>query len=232
MKLRVGTSGFSFKAWKGHFYPEKLPQTEYLRYYAERFDTVEVNNTFYRMPRTEMLEGWREKVGPDFRFVLKASMRITHRGRLKNADESVQYLFDKADALGDKLGPVFFQLPPNMKVDLERLRTFLGVVPKGRPIAFEFRHDSWFDEAVYDVLREFGVALCAADTDEKDAPLVHTCDWAYVRLRRDTYDEDALRGWHEKLRALDLREAWVYFKHEDEGKGPRMARTFLELRDT
>ena len=168
MQVFVGTSGYSYKEWKGTFYPEDLKAADMLRYYAERLTTVEINNTFYRMPKASLLESWAAQVGESFVFVLKGSQRITHMKRLKDAGDSVSYLFETAAVLGSRLGPVFFQLPPSLKKDAPRLRAFLALLPADRRVAFEFRHESWFDDEVYEALRARGAALCAADPVESD----------------------------------------------------------------
>ena len=191
MQVRVGTSGYSYKEWKGSFYPEELKNADMLRYYAERFSSVEINNTFYRMPKASILEGWAEQVPSDFLFVLKASQQITHHKRLKaEAGEALAYLLETAASLGERLGPVLFQMPPNLKKDLERLRGFLALLPEGQPFAFEFRHDTWHDDDVFDALRERNCALVCADTEtsgDEGAPIVPTADWGYLRLRRCDY---------------------------------------------
>jgi len=232
MQVLVGTSGYSYKEWKGTFYPEDLKAADMLRYYAERLTTVEINNTFYRMPKASVLENWAAQVGDSFVFVLKGSQRITHMKRLKDAGESVAYLFETAAVLGSRLGPVFFQLPPYLKKDAPRLRAFLDLLPADRPVAFEFRHESWFDEEVYEALRARGAALCAADTDEsgdEGAPVVPTGAFGYLRLRRATYSDADLAAWAEKVRGQAWDRAFVFFKHEDAGKGPAMAARFRRL---
>ncbi|MEN8375035.1 MAG: DUF72 domain-containing protein [Gemmatimonadota bacterium] len=229
MIVRVGTSGFSYKEWKGSFYPEKLPQKQFLAYYAEHFETVEINNTFYRMPKPEMLEGWASRVGEDFRFVLKASRRITHQGRLKDVGDNVSYLFDVAGALGERLGPVLFQLPPYFRKDVERLRDFLDTLPEGARAALEFRHESWHDPEVFDALRERGVALCIAETGDDVTPFEPTADWGYLRLRKVAYEPGELQAWVDRLRGSGWSEAFVFFKHEDEGTGPALGKRFMEL---
>lgn len=231
MRLRAGTSGFSYKEWKGPFYPEKLPNKDMLGYYAERLSTVEINNTFYRMPKREMLESWAEKVPEDFVFVLKASRRITHHARLKEGSyDSLEYLWSVATALGPHLGPVLFQLPPNLKKDVDRLQAFMAVLPNGMRAAFEFRNESWFDEDVYEALRREGHTLCLADTDDGSAPnLVQTTDWGYLRLRREDYTDEALRSWLDAIDAQPWKECFVFFKHEDEGAAPRLAARLLGL---
>lgn len=229
MRVRAGTSGWSYKEWKGPFYPEKLPNDDMLRFYAERFSSVEVNNTFYRMPKGDVIAAWAEQVPADFRFVLKASQRITHFGRLKDVAEPVEYLAKAAARLGDKQGPFLLQLPPNMKKDVPRLRDFLALLPP-RACALEFRHPTWFDDEVYETLRARGAAFVVADTGEEgDPPFVATADWGYLRLRREAYDDAALASWHERMRSTTWSEAYVFFKHEDAGTGPKLAARFLSL---
>ena len=231
-RLRTGTSGFSYKEWKGSFYPEKLPATRMLEYYSRRLGSVEINNTFYRMPRAEMLEKWASQVPDDFAFVLKANRRITHMKRLKDAGEPVEYLVRTATgALGDRLGPILFQLPPYLRADLGRLRDFLAVLPDGVRAAFEFRHDSWFTDEVYQALADRGAALVTADTGDGDAPVVETAPFGYARLRRPGYGEEELRGWAAALARPSWTDVFVFFKHEDEGAGPRMAADFREVWD-
>ncbi len=219
MRILVGTSGFAYKEWRGSFYPEKIREKEMLRYYAERLGTVEINNTFYRMPGRETLLRWSEQVGAGFIFVLKAPQRITHRQRLTaESAETVSYLFETASALGEHLGPVFFQTPPFLKKDLGRLQAFLGVLPPERPVAFEFRHETWFDEEVYAALRARNAALVLADKDqaaETDVSIVPTADCGYLRLRRLDYDDAALQAWAQRIRAQPWQRAFVFFKHEE-----------------
>jgi uncharacterized protein YecE (DUF72 family) len=230
MNLYVGTSGYSYKEWKGPFYPEDLPEKQMLRYYGQRFRSVEINNTFYRMPKASVLEGWAAEVPPDFKFVLKASQRITHIQRLKEADDSVSYLLQVAAVLKERLGPLLFQLPPYLHKDVPRLVEFLKLLPHERPSAFEFRHQSWFDPEVFDVLRNHRAVLCIAEAEnDLDIPFVSTADWGYLRLRRPDYGDSELKSWGERIRQQNWREAFVFFKHEDEGKGPQMAKRFLEL---
>jgi len=232
MQILVGTSGYSYKEWKGSFYPEELKPADMLRYYAERFPTVEINNTFYRMPDKDMLARWIEEVPAGFTFVLKAPRRITHVQRLSaDSADSVSYLFTTASVLGERLGPVLFQLPPFQRKDVGRLRAFLERLPADRPAAFEFRHESWFDDEVYDALRAKGAALCAADTDEsgeEGAPVVPTASWGYLRLRRADYAEADLGTWADRIRAQPWERAFVFFKHEEAGKGPALARRLLD----
>lgn len=230
MNLHVGTSGYSYKEWKGTFYPDDMPGKGMLRFYGERFRTVEINNTFYRMPKAEVLLAWADEVPVDFRFALKAPRSITHIKRLKDAEDSVPYLFKTASVLKDRLGPLLFQLPPNLKKDVPRLRTFLGLLPSGYRIAFEFRHESWFDDEVFAVLRNHRAALCIAETDDgPDVPFMPTADWGYLRLRRTDYGEAELKRWARLVREQDWRDVFIFFKHEDEGKAPYMAEKFLQL---
>jgi uncharacterized protein YecE (DUF72 family) len=230
MELYVGTSGYSYKEWKGSFYPEDLPAKQMLKYYGERFRTVEINNTFYRMPAASVLEAWAAEVPAEFRFVLKASQRITHIQRLKESGESVAYLLKVAAVLKERLGPLLFQLPPNLKKDAARLKDFLPLLPKGTRVAFEFRHQSWFDDEVLGMLREHGAALCIAEAEEGvEVPFVATADWGYLRLRMQDYTDQDLKGWIKKLRGETWGEVFVFFKHEDEGMGPKLAKRFLEL---
>jgi uncharacterized protein YecE (DUF72 family) len=230
MNLCVGTSGYSYKEWKGTFYPEDLPAKQMLRYYGERFCSVEINNTFYRMPKASMLENWATEVPPGFKFVLKAPQQITHRQRLKDSQDSVAYLLEVASALKERLGPLLFQLPPFLKKDAARLRDFLALLPRDRRTAFEFRHQSWFDDEILGLLREHQAALCIAEAEnELNIPFVSTADWGYLRLRRPDYGDAELRAWKERVRDAKWSDAFIFFKHEDEGKGPQMARRFLEL---
>ena len=229
MRLLAGTSGYSYKEWLGRFYPEKLPASEMLRYYGERFTTVEINNTFYRMPAESMLVQWSQQVPDHFIFTLKAPRRITHDNRLRDTESQVVEFLRRAEALGSKLGVLLFQLPPYLKKDLPRLQEFLGVLPAGKRIAFEFRHASWQDQEVYDLLRSRAAILCVTDTDEGDTPFVATADCGYVRLRRTHYDDDDLRAWTARIAAVPLAQTYVYFMHEDEALGTRFAQRLNEL---
>lgn len=218
MNILVGTSGWSYKEWKGSFYPPKLPAEEMLRFYASHFPAVEVNNSFYRIPAERVLASWAEQVPENFRFVMKASRRVTHNNRLKDEDGSLAYFLRAINPLGNRLGPTLFQLPPTFKKDLERLRGFLGMLPRRWPTAIEFRHPSWFDEEVYDALRLRDVALVAVDQDEGEgngSPLVPTASWGYIRLRRAAYDLAALGNWVSLIRGNQWSEAYVFLKHED-----------------
>jgi uncharacterized protein YecE (DUF72 family) len=232
MRLIVGTSGYSYKEWKGTFYPDDLPAAKMLPFYAGHFESVEINNTFYRMPEEKTLEKWAGEVPDHFTFVLKAPQRITHQKKLNDAGDDVRRLFEIAATLGPKLGPVLFQLPPYLRKDAARLREFIGVVPREPRIGFEFRHESWMDEEVFDILRRRDAALCASDTDEvadADALLVPTASWGYQRLRRTDYSDAQLQAWRDRIARQSWSEAYVFFKHEDEGKGPAFAKRFLAL---
>jgi uncharacterized protein YecE (DUF72 family) len=230
MKLHVGTSGYSYKEWKGNFYPEDLPAKEMLAYYSQRLPAVEINNTFYRLPQPAMIENWREQVPKRFRFSIKASQRITHIKRINNVADETKYLLETAALLAERLGVVLFQLPPNMKKDTERLRTFLDLLSADTRTAFEFRHETWFDDEVYGLLRAKDCALVVSDTDEKPlTEIISTAKWGYLRLRRTAYDEADLAAWLTRVRAQKWKDAFVFFKHEDEGVGPKLAARFLEL---
>jgi uncharacterized protein YecE (DUF72 family) len=230
MNLYVGTSGYSYPKWKGVFYPQKLPVKQMLRFYGEHFRTVEINYTFRRLPAASVLETWAGAVRADFQFVLKAPQQITHVQRLKDASASVARFLDIAGQLKERLGPLLFQLPPTLKKDAPRLRAFLALLPLERRVAFEFRHPSWFDDEVFGLLRAHGAALCLADADDDfTVPVVATAAWGCLRLRRPDYDDTALKTWVKCVRQQGWQGAFVFFKHEDEGKGPQLAKRFLEL---
>jgi uncharacterized protein YecE (DUF72 family) len=229
VRFFVGTSGFSYKEWKGSFYPEDLPPDQMLRYYASKLPAVEINNTFYRMPKASLLATWAEQVSDGFRFVLKASQKITHHKRLKEAGPEVEYFFRVASTLGDRLGPALFQLPPNLKKDLPRLTDFLALLPPASRSAFEFRHESWFDEEVFAALSAKGAALCIAEDEDLATPLQSTVGWGYLRLRRQDYDEAMIAEWAKKIASQKWDEMYVFFKHEEGGAGPRLAGRLLEL---
>jgi uncharacterized protein YecE (DUF72 family) len=229
MRLLAGTSGFSYKAWRGSFYPDDIKEAGMLSYYAERFATVELNNTFYRMPNEQTLRQWSAQVPAHFRFAVKASRTITHSRRLKDVGDPVAYLFSALAALGEQRGPVLFGLPPNMKKDTDRLAALLRLVPPDARAAVEFRNDTWLDDEVYDLLRGHNAALCVAQTLEDETPLVATADWGYVRLRKEQYESGELAAWRRRIAAQPWTEASVFFKHEDAGTGPRLAREFLEI---
>jgi uncharacterized protein YecE (DUF72 family) len=229
MELLAGTSGFSYKEWLGKFYPEKLAPDAMLRFYAGHFATVEINNTFYRMPAEDMLSRWANEVPERFEFTLKAPRRITHEKRLREAGPDVAEFVRRAQLLGGKLGALLFQLPPFLKKDLPRLKDFLGEVPPGARAAFEFRHESWQDDEVYGALRERGAMLCVTDTDTGDTPFVATADCGYLRLRRTHYEDAELRTWAERIAATGLPRVYVYFMHEDDALGAVFAQRLNEF---
>jgi uncharacterized protein YecE (DUF72 family) len=227
-RLLAGASGYSFKEWKGDFYPADMKPEGMLPWYAERLPTVEINNTFYQMPKVAVLENWARLTPDSFRFSIKASRRITHMARLKadSAADSVDFLYKNLAALGAKRGPVLFQLPPFMKKDLPRLADFLRLLPSGHCAAFEFRNQTWFTDDVYDALKGAGASLCLSEReDDAPPPLVETATWGYVRLRLESYSEDALRQWARRLEATGWSEIYVYFMHEP--TAPAYARTLM-----
>lgn len=224
--IHVGTSGYNYPEWKGAFYPVRLPAAKMLPFYAEQFGAVEINYTFYRIPTARTLAGWAEATPPGFVFVLKAPRRITHERRLADIDEPLGYFRDAARALGPKLGPLFFQLPPNFRKDTARLGDLLAMLPRDGRHAFEFRHHSWFDDDVYALLAAWNAALCVADTEKGTTPLVPTADFGYARLRDADYGDAELREWADRVRDPRWRDAYVFFKHEESGAGPALARRF------
>jgi uncharacterized protein YecE (DUF72 family) len=219
----VGTSGYNYPEWRGTFYPERWPAAKMLSFYAERFRTVEVNYTFYRMPSARTVAGWAAETPPGFRFALKAPQRVTHHARLREVADPLRYFFDTARGLGDKLGPVLFQLPPNFRQDVGRLRDCLALVPPDLRCAWEFRHSSWLADEVYAALRARNAALCVADTAEATTPLIATADFGYFRLRDEGYQAADLDRWAAAVRRPEWGEAFVYFKHEASGVGPAFA---------
>jgi uncharacterized protein YecE (DUF72 family) len=226
MRVFAGTSGFSYAAWKGRFYPPKVKSAEMLAAYAQRLPTVEINATFYRMPLAKTLAAWRAQVPPTFLFALKGSRRITHAKRLAGAAEEVAYFYRVAAELEGTLGPVLWQLPPNAKKDVAVLRDFLELLPRGGRSTFEFRHASWFSDDVLRALADAGAALCIAEDEERSTPTVATARFGYLRLRRPDYDGAALARWAETVRAQPWDDAFVFFKHEEEAKGPEYALRF------
>jgi len=230
IEVWAGASGYAFKEWKGSFYPEKISPEAMLAWYAERLPTVEINSSFYRMPKVEVLERWAQATPAAFRFAIKAPKRITHDARLgaEAAADAVAYLYENLAALGPKRGPVLFQLPPFLKKDPARLKAFLQLLPEGHRAAFEFRHDSWFDDEVYALLRGAGASLCLSEReDSAPPPLVETAPWGYVRLRLEHYSVADLASWHARLAATAWREVHVYFMHEP--TAPGYARALLDL---
>ena len=231
MRTRVGTSGYNYPEWKGSFYPDDIKPARMLAYYAERFSTVEINATFYRMPTPATVQGWAKTVPDGFTFVLKAPQRITHFARLANVDDAVRFFCETARLLGGRLGPLFFQLPPSFKQDVGRLGDLLVRLPPDLRAAFEFRHASWFTDDVYERLRARNAALCIADTEAGATPAVATADWGYLRLRAVDYTDAQLAEWVATMRRIGAgwRDAFVFFKHEERGTGPALARRFEAL---
>jgi uncharacterized protein YecE (DUF72 family) len=229
-RLLAGASGYSYKEWQGSFYPEKIRPDAMLAWYAARLPTVEINNTFYRMPKPAVLSGWAAATPAEFRFSIKAPQRITHHARLAAdaAADAVRHLYEALGALGGKRAAVLFQLPPFLRKDVARLREFLQLLPEGHRAVFEFRSDTWFDDEVYDLLRGAGAALCLSERENAaPPPLIETAPWGYVRLRLETYTELALAAWAERLAATTWREAYAYFMHE--ATAPAYAQTLMRL---
>ena len=231
--ILVGTSGYNYPEWKGSFYPADLATAKMLPFYAARFPTVEINYTFYRMPTEKLLTGWAGQVPEDFHFTLKAPRRITHDAKLVGCEDLTEGFCRVAGTLGDRLGALLFQLPPTLKKDLPRLEGFLDSLPPRAPAAFEFRHASWFDADVFARLKERGKALCVADSEKLETPLEVTADYAYFRLRDEGYQSKDIEDWARKIDALRSRckDIYVYFKHEEEGKGPAFARELIRNLD-
>jgi uncharacterized protein YecE (DUF72 family) len=232
MKILTGTSGYGYKEWKGNFYPEKLSADKMLGFYSSRFPTVEINNTFYRMPSLHVVQSWAEQVPAGFTFVIKAPQIITHVKRLKDVKEECRYFFKTISSLGRKLGPVLFQFPGSFRQDLPLLEDFLKLIPLKTPCAFLFRSKSWFIDRTYDLLRKGNFCLGLEDTDEKPVEeIVRTAPWGYLRLRRMDYSEDGLSQWADKVLGQEWKKAFVFFKHEDDeaARGPQLAARFNDL---
>jgi len=229
VRVLTGTSGWSYPAWKGRFYPADLPASRMLSAYAARLPAVEINATFYRMPQARTLAAWREAVPSSFVFALKAPRRVTHVKRLAGAEDEVAFFLRTAAELGEALGPILWQLPPSLRKDLPLLGDFLALLPRGGRSAFEFRHPSWHDDAVLARLAEAGAALCVVDDVDRATPLAATAAFGYLRLRRPDYDEAALERWADAIRAQPWSEAFLFFKHEDEARGPDYALRFGAL---
>jgi uncharacterized protein YecE (DUF72 family) len=227
--IRVGTSGYNYPEWRGHFYPEKLRPAAMLGFYAERFPTVEINYSFYRIPTPTMADHWARATPDHFVFTLKAPKRITHDRRLLDVAEPVALYLDAAAGLAAKRGPLFFQLPPTLKKETPRLRDLLALVPDGLRCAFEFRHQSWFADDVYDTLAARDAALCIADTEAGATPDVATASWGYLRLRDADYDDTELGKWAHVAQRPEWTDAFVYFKHEETASGPRLATRLRKL---
>lgn len=224
-RIAAGTSGYAYPEWKPAFYPQELAQKNFLKFYAERLDTVEINNTFYRFPSEKVLQTWRDETPDGFTFAVKATQKITHYGRLRDVGQLTADFVERCGQLGPKLGPILFQLPPNMKRDDQRLGGFLNELPRGPRYAFEFRHESWFDEAVFAALRERGTALCVSEGEKLDAPRELTADFSYVRLRKEDYADSELDDWAAWITTQRLagRDVYVYLKHDDRGDSPERA---------
>jgi uncharacterized protein YecE (DUF72 family) len=231
MKVHAGTSGFAFKEWKGPFYPSDLKDDGMLGFYASRFPTVEINNTFYRLPKEGVLQAWASQVPESFTFAIKASQRITHFARIKpEAASAVEFLLKNTSSLGNRLGPILFQLPPNMKADVDRLRGFLAMLPADRKYTLEFREESWFQDDVYALLRERDIPMCIIDQPDFASPVVSTASWGYVRLHRFDYDGVGLEQWWRTIGSQQWGEAYVYFKHDEGiGSGPPAVDAFRRV---
>jgi uncharacterized protein YecE (DUF72 family) len=229
--ILIGTSGYNYPEWKGSFYPTDIASAKMLPYYASRFPTVEINYTFYRMPTPKLVSGWASQVPPSFRFTLKAPRRITHDKRLRGVADPLAAFLEAASALGPQRGALLFQLPPNFRKDILVLREFLAGLPAATVAAFEFRHESWLDDEVYAALRERNIALCIADSEARSTPVMATADYAYFRLRDEGYTESDLVRWSGVVRdlAANTRDVFVYFKHEDAGKGAAFGQRLMEL---
>jgi uncharacterized protein YecE (DUF72 family) len=230
MSLWVGTSGYAYPEWRGSFYPEKMPTTKMLPYYAERFPTVEINNTFYRMPNAKVLEGWSAQTPEGFKLTLKAPQRITHHKRLRDCADDVKYFLEVAATLGPKLGAILFQTPPYLRMNLEVLDGFLQMLPQGLMAAFEFRHNSWMEADVFSRLQARGLALCVADSENFSTPVEITAGYAYFRLRDEGYLPADIERWAQVIRekTAACSEVFVYFKHEEAGIGAEFAKQLIE----
>ncbi|HKU17624.1 MAG TPA: DUF72 domain-containing protein [Steroidobacteraceae bacterium] len=226
----VGTSGYAYPEWRGSFYPEKMPTTKMLPYYAERFPTVEINNTFYRMPNAKLLEGWSAQVPERYKLTLKAPQRITHQKRLRDCADDVKYFLEVAGTLGPKLGAILFQTPPYLRMSLEVLDGFLEMLPAGLCAAFEFRHKSWMEPDVFSRLQARGLALCIADSENFSTPVEITAGYAYFRLRDEGYQPADIERWAQVIRdkTAACSEVFVYFKHEEAGIGTEFARQLIK----
>ena len=229
MQTLIGTSGFSYPAWRGSFYPHKLPAAEMLAFYASKLGAVELNNSFYRMPKPSLLARWAAQTPASFRFALKSPRQITHMRRLRNTGLAVSRLARAVRSLGARRGPILFQLPPNLRKDIGLLDAFLAALPDGLRATIEFRHPSWLADDAYAVLQRHDAALCVADAEELSTPFEATAGWGYLRLRRAGYDRAALRRWAKRLRAQRFDTAYVFFKHEEAGAGPALAQAFRSM---
>jgi len=225
----VGTSGYNYPEWKGSFYPSDLASAKMLPYYAARFPTVEINYTFYRMPNEKLVGGWAAQTPSPYKLTLKAPRRITHDNRLKNVGELVSGFCPVAATLGPKLGALLFQLPPNLKKDVPLIDAFLAELPPKVTAAFEFRHASWLDDEVFGKLAARNLALCVADSEKMSAPVKITADYAYFRLRDEGYQPDDIKRWADTIakETASCSDVYVYFKHEEQGKGPEFAKLLM-----
>ena len=234
--ILVGTSGYNYPEWKGSFYPSDLPTAKMLPYYATKFLTVEINYSFYRMPTSKIVAGWAAQVPAEFRFTLKAPKRITHDKRLRAAEvaDALQAFVSVAGELGPRLGALLFQLPPNFKKDLPLLNEFLSLLPPKVTAAFEFRNDSWLSDDTYEALRARNIALCIADSETRETPAMTTAEYAYFRLRDEGYQDADIARWTESVKELGAKcsDVFVYFKHEDEGKGAAFGQRMIEILET
>ena len=231
MNTLVGTSGFAFKEWKGPFYPSGLKDDAMLGYYSGRYPTVEINNTFYRLPKEHVLLDWASQVPDQFTFAIKASQRITHYARLKaGAADALGFLLKNTESLGDRLGPILFQLPPNLHKDSNRLRAFVALLPADRRFTIEFRHESWFDEETFDALRARDIALCVSESADVVCPRVATASWGYLRLHRQDYTNPMLAEWQQYVAAQPWKDTYVFFKHDYiDGAGPLAVERFVGM---
>jgi uncharacterized protein YecE (DUF72 family) len=231
MNTLVGTSGFAFKEWKGPFYPSGLKDDAMLGYYSGRYPTVEINNTFYRLPKEHVLLDWASQVPDQFTFAIKASQRITHYARLKaGAADALGFLLKNTASLGDRLGPILFQLPPNLQKDSDRLRAFVALLPADRRFTIEFRHESWFDEETFDALRARDIALCVSESADVVCPRVATASWGYLRLHRQDYTDPMLAELQQFATAQPWKDTYVFFKHDYiDGAGPLAVERFVEM---
>jgi uncharacterized protein YecE (DUF72 family) len=230
MNFWIGTSGFQYSEWKGNFYPEDLPAAKMLPFYAEQFATTEINYTFHRIPAQKTIENWKAQTPEKFRFGLKAPQKITHWSKLRDCADTLEYFLKVAGGLSERLGPILFQLPPAFKKDADVLNSFLRELPSIRA-AFEFRHESWFDDDIFELLKSRNIALCIADTDTIGTPRKITADYGYLRLRRENYIDEDVKCWSEFVREQNAnwKDAFVYFKHEESGIGPKLARQMIDL---
>ncbi len=233
MESWIGTSGFQYAEWKGNFYPEDLPAAKMLPFYAEQLNTTEINYTFHRIPAAKTIENWNKLTPEKFRFALKAPQKITHWSKLRDCADTMRYFCDVVTGLGEKLGPVLFQLPPTFKKDTFVLADFVNCFPTGMRAAFEFRHESWFSDDIWEIFRPRNIALCIAETEEFATPKIATADYGYLRLRREDYTKIDIERWAKFVR--DQNKSWsdvfVYFKHEEAGAGPKFARQMMEMLD-